>query len=385
MKQYDESLEKFIKEEFLGREAEIDSVTSLPSRPYQKFAESKLTNWWMPESLGGHGFSLAKSVDIVTRLSYGDAGVTMSLYIPILSGRLIEMFGTDEQKEKYLVPLIKDCGYSTLCASEREAGSELLRMSTQLSKIGGKYFLNGVKYFGTNSEFAKFLVVICASPEEEFSYRAVIVPAGQPGMRIIQRWNTIGLKGSGAYEVEFKNCEINESDILPGNGLRLLEASLNASRILIATSAIGIGKRVVDLAMQYAKTKSLKGDFLINNQVFGAKIAQMEAEIEAMTAVCNLSAAEYDQIYFSLQAKSVFNKTGVMKSAIVAKMICGQLGWNIVTVGSQVFGGLGYTNDILMGRLMNDMRYIAIVEGGDDVGRDLIFARYVKDRAEFIR
>src|SRR5262249_46918971 len=103
----------------------------------------------------------------------------------------------------------------------------------------------------------------------------------------------------------------------------------------------------------------------------------IEMQIDVMKNQCRAAAREYDAIMNRPDAAGEFLRRGTLKSALAAKMYCGQAGWEIAGVGSEMFGGLGYTRDLVIGKLVRDMRYVSIVEGGDDVLRDLVFSRYV--------
>jgi alkylation response protein AidB-like acyl-CoA dehydrogenase len=165
--------------------------------------------------------------------------------------------------------------------------------------------------------------------------------------------------------------------VLNGPGLRILEVALNASRILIASTAVGISRRVRDMCMEYAKRKRLGDKPLTSNAVFAAKLGQMELDIDAMRHVCLGAAREFDALMSRDDAGDEFLRRGTLKSALTAKSFCGRTGWSIASLGSEMFGGLGYTREMSIDKLLRDVRHVSIIEGGDDVLRDLVFNRYV--------
>jgi alkylation response protein AidB-like acyl-CoA dehydrogenase len=187
----------------------------------------------------------------------------------------------------------------------------------------------------------------------------------------------IGVRASGTYQVSLHDCRVPLDAALSPNGVRVLEAGLNPSRTFIAASAIGIARRIRDLCIDYAREKPLKDGLLLHNAVFAGKIGQMETEIDVMRSVCKTAARQYDKIVCAPDAQEVLLLAGSLKSTVVAKMSSGQLGWHVASVGSEMFGGLGYTDDMLIGKLMRDMRYVSIIEGGDDVLRDFVYYRHV--------
>ncbi|WP_083976688.1 acyl-CoA dehydrogenase family protein [Kitasatospora azatica] len=368
---------EFSRRELFDNQEHLDSLAEAPLPLYQSFQDTGLMNWWLPENAGGAGLGLEDSIDIVSELAYGDAGAAFTLFISILGTSMVSLYGSDELKERYLAPMAKSGGFCATLGSEQVAGSELGNITTTATLQGGNLVLNGQKFFSTNSKFADFLVVVAKSATEPSGYSAILVPKNTPGVRIVKRWDMIGLRASGTYQVTLEGCRVPASNALNGPGLRLLEIGLNASRILIATTAVGVARRIRDLSMEYAKTKPLGGGKLVDNAVFASKLGQMEMQIDAMKSQCKAAARDYDAIMHSPDAATTFVRQGTLKSALTAKMICGQLGWDIASKGSEMFGGLGYTNEMLIGKLVRDMRYVSIVEGGDDVLRELMFNRYV--------
>ncbi|MCP3803852.1 acyl-CoA dehydrogenase [Allokutzneria sp. A3M-2-11 16] len=338
------------------------------------FRSSGLANWWLPKDVGGHGVSLEDSVEIAATLAYRDAGLAFTSLVSTIGTSLISLYGDARFRSASLGELARNGGYCATLGSELAAGSELERMGTTAVKRGDDLVLNGDKMFSTNAAEADFLVVF-AKAEGDVPYVAAALPRSTPGVVIGRRWNTLGLNTSPVYQVSFVDCVV--PSVLAGHGLRLLEVGLNASRVLIAATALGMARRIRDLCMSYAKTKQLKGSVLARNPVFAAKLAQMEVGILAMRGVCLEAAREYDAVMAGDDPAGEFVRRGALKSALLAKVFCGQTGWGIASVGSECFGGMGYTDASAIGGLMRDMRYVAIVEGGEDVMLELIYKRFV--------
>jgi alkylation response protein AidB-like acyl-CoA dehydrogenase len=375
--EYLRTVQAFARRELIGQEGQLDSLADAPLPLYDRFAETGLANWWLPKEHGGLGLSLEESVRIVSELAYGDAGVAFTLFIPVLTTSMVSWYASDEVKERLLGRMVAENGFCATLGSEHAAGSELARITTTVRKEGDTLVLNGQKAFSTDTDFAQFLVVVARVEDNPSGFLAVVVPRDTPGIRIDKRWDVIGLRSSATYQVSLTDCRVPARNALQGNGLRLLEVGLNASRILIATTALGIARRARDLCMDYAKTKSVKGSPLANNAVFAGKLGQFEMQIDVMTNQCLAAARDYDAIAARPDAGAEFLRVGTLKSALTTKMFCGQTGWQITSAASEMFGGLGYTNEVIIGKLLRDVRYVSIVEGGDDVLRDLVFSRYV--------
>ncbi|MGW8375241.1 acyl-CoA dehydrogenase family protein [Streptomyces sp. ODS28] len=367
---------EFARDELLSRTAELDALTEPPAASGElarTFHEAGLSNWWLPEKCGGQGRGLEESVDVVSELAYGDAGAAFTLFISVIGTTMVSLYGTEELRERFLRPMAAKGGFSAVLGSEREAGSELGRTATTAVTSGNDVILDGEKFFSTNADFADVLVVVARSADR---FVAVAVPRGTPGVRIVKRWDTLGLRSAGTYQVSLRNCRVPASYVLKGPGLGLLEIGLNPSRTLIAATALGIARRVRDIVLEYAATKSLGDSTLLRHPVFAQKVGHMEMCIDVMRNQCLAAAREFDAVMRGEDAPAAFLRRGALRSSLTAKLFCGQTGWSVASAGSEMLGGLGYTQEAELGKLLRDMRHAAIIEGGDDVLRDLVFRRY---------
>lgn len=371
-------VEAFVRERVLGRELRLDDRPKAPSRQYNEFVERGLDNWWVPKAQGGRGLSLSESVDIVDALAYGDAGLALSLFIAVIGSTVIDLYGSEAHKRRCLGALARGGVTSATLGSERLAGSELLRMATAARREGDEWVLDGEKYFSTNAGIADHWLVIARDVERD-ELRGFVVedPLTRPGVEVLRRWPMIGVRSSATYELRLRGCRVPADAALEGNGVRLLEIGLNPSRTLIAVCALGIARRIRDLCLDYAQDKRVKGEALIDNAVFAAKLGQMQMDIDTMRCVCKAAARDFDALRGRSDAAAVFMAAGSLASTVTAKVVCGQIGWRVASVGSEMFGGLGYTEDSLIGKLVRDMRYVSVVEGGEDVLRDYVYNRSV--------
>ncbi|MFC5291160.1 acyl-CoA dehydrogenase family protein [Actinokineospora guangxiensis] len=370
-------IRQFVRTELAAGGTDLDALHEKPVELYERFRDTGLANWWLPEELGGRGLTLEDSVEIVNELSYGDAGVAFTLFISILGTTMVQLYGSDELKERYLKPMASAGTFCATLGSERTSGSELSKIETMVRKDGGDLVITGEKYFSTNTDFADFIVVVARSADDPEDYAAVVVPRETPGIEVVKRWDVIGLRASHTYQVSLKDVRVPASNRLAGSGLRLLEIALNASRILIATTALGISRRIRDDCMTYAKAKPFRDGTLLESPVFAQRLGQMEVQIDVMKSHLLRAARDFDAVMAGEDAAAAFVRSGTLKTALTAKMFCGQAGWEVASVGSEMFGGLGYTHDARIGKLMRDIRYVSVVEGGDDVLRELVFGRYV--------
>jgi len=367
----------FVHTELMDKASYFDALPEQPTIESVRLHEAGLANWWIPARYGGRGVSLEDGVDIVSELAYGDAGFAFGSFLPILGTTMLQLYGEESLAGPLLRKLARDGGVLGILGSEEEAGSELGRTATVFARSGDDLVVTGDKYFSTNSDAAEALLVLARSADDDGDFAVIAVPRDTPGVEIVKRWDVIGVRGSATYQVRLRGCVVPAGNRLRGNGLRNLEIGLNASRILIAATAIGIARRIRDLSMEYAAGKRVKGVPLTDNAVFAGKLGQIEMLIDVMRNQCRAAAAEFDRLMAAPDPAAVMYRAGTLRSALAAKMYCGQAGWQVATIGSEMFGGLGYTHDHPVGKLVRDMRYVGIVEGGDDVIRDLLYTRYV--------
>ncbi|MFF8870341.1 acyl-CoA dehydrogenase family protein [Streptomyces massasporeus] len=367
----------FVHAEVLPAADHFDTLPPAPTPASVRLAEAGLANWWIPGEYGGPGVSLRDSVDIVSELSYGDAGFAFGSFLSVLGTTMLQLSGADDLTRPHLERLARDGGVLGILASEEEAGSELGRITTTCRRAGDSVVVTGDKYFSTNTDAADLLLVVARDAADDADFGVVLVPRHTEGVELNERWNMIGMRGSATYRVALRDCAVPADHRLPGNGLRLLEIGLNASRILIAATAIGMARRVRDLAMEYAASKRVHGAPLARNAVFAGKLGQIEMLIDVMRNQCRAAAGEFDGYLAGGDAARALYRVGTLRSALAAKMYCGQAGWQVATIGSEMFGGLGYTHEHPIGKLVRDLRYVGLVEGGDDVIRELLFTRYV--------
>lgn len=368
----------FAARELVGREAYWDQLADRPPFDlYRRFHEAGLAHWWLPESEGGPGLSLEESADVVSELAYGDAGIAFTFLAPYSGTVMLSLFGSEDLYPRYAVPMYASGGFCALAASEHEAGSELVHTATVAERHGDEVVLNGVKAFSTAAGFADFLMVLVREAGEAGEFRMAVVPRDTPGLTMNKRWPVVGLRSSWTYEFTLDDCRIPADHLLAGNGVRVLEAGLNALRVLLGALALGVSRRIRDLCMEYAAGKRLGDGILMDNAVFEARLGQMEMEIDVMRNQCRTAGREFDALAARPDAAQQMLRVGTQLSAVVSKMYCGQAGWRIAAQASEMFGGLGYTEELPIAKLLRDIRHTSILDGGDDVLRQLIYRRYV--------
>ncbi len=369
-----ERIRAFVREHLIGKESYLDSAPEPPLPLHRQFKEQGLGAWWMPREYGGEGIGLEDGVDIVADLAYADTSFALTFGIQMISTQVIALYGSDEMKERCLRPIASGMAHAATAGSEREAGSNVDRFtSTVATPDGDDYVLHGAKFFCSNVAFADHVMVLARLAGEQIVPRMFVVPGGSKGLRILRRWPLIGARSLGTYEFVLEGCRVPASAMLPHDGGALGQIGLNGSRTLIAASVVGACRRIRDICVDYARSKRIGGRPLLNNSTFAAKVGWMEAEIASMRHVCRAAGREYDELSWGPDPREAFLRERALASVLAAKMYCGQVGWKIASLASEMFGGLGYTDDLLIGKLTRDIRVVSIVEVGDDHLRNIIY------------
>ncbi len=360
----------FVRAELLSKAEYFDGLPEQPTAESARLHEAGLANWWIPAAYGGAGVSLRDSVDIVSELAYGDAGFAFGAFLPVLGTVMLQLHGDEAVARPVLERLVRDGGRPR---HPRQRGGRRQRTQPHRHHLPPRRRRPGARRGEVllhQPEPADTLLVLARSADDDGDYAVVAVPRAAPGVEIVKRWDMLGVRGSGTYRVRLRDCRVPAAGRLRGNGLRLLEIGLNASRILIAATAIGVARRIRDLSMEYAAQKRIKGAPLRENAVFAAKLGQMEMTVDVMRNQCRAAAAEFDRFLAADDPAAALYRVGTLRSALAAKLYCGQPAGRWRRPARRCSAGLGYTHDHPIGKLVRDLRYVAIVEGGDDVMRE---------------
>lgn len=357
----------FVAEHVLGRELRLESEPDTASSVRARFEDLGFANWWITRRLGGRALSFETGAEISRELSYGDAGLATSLYITVLPGMIIELFGTEDQADRVLRPLTRGGGLA-IAASE-EFGSEVMRGKTTARRSQGGWVLNGTKLYSTNIAFASHYLVL-ARREDEGDFRFFIVPRTAPGILEPQQWNMSGIRSALTYQVSFHDCSVTDGDVVDADGLRALSAGLNFSRTFIAAMGWGIAVRARDLCMKFAGNKLFRKGLLAESPVFRQQLGEMDLHIMTMETMIRRAAVTLDTLVAAPDRASTALKAGAVAEALAAKVVAGELSWKVVSLASEIAGAYGYTEESLFPKLTRDARVVSFVEGGRNVVLD---------------
>ncbi|MDR0850945.1 MAG: acyl-CoA dehydrogenase [Clostridiales Family XIII bacterium] len=351
---------------------ERDEKEEFPLDLWKKAAELGLAGVTFPEEYGGVGADYISYAITVEELSRVDPslGVTVSAHAS-LGSNPINLFGTPEQKEKYLSKLATGEHMGAFGLTESMAGSDASGTRTTAVREGDEYIINGSKIFITNGYYADTYVITAQMDKSKGNkgIAAFIIEKGTPGFTFGKKEKKMGIRASATYELVFEDVHIPKENLLgeEGQGFKIAMVTLDYGRIGIASQALGIAQGAYEQALKYSKERVQFGQTLSQFQVTQFKLADMEIQIEAARNLV------YKAAYLAGEHQPV------SKAAAIAKVFAAETANKVATEAVQILGGYGYTRDYPAERFMRDAKITEIYEGTSEIQRIVIASHILKD------
>ncbi len=355
---------EFAEKEMKPKAAKYDQGHEFPEDVMKKAFEVGFLTCTVPKEYGGGGLSDIDTVIISEELAAGCAGMYTTMMVNALAYTPIILFGTDEQKKKYLTPQTEKMSFASFCLTEREAGSDAGAQKTTAKKVGSEYVINGSKCFISNAGIASLYTVFANSnPEKGMrGISAFIVPRETPGITIGKVEDKMGHRASNTAEVFFEDVKIPQENLLAKEGLGFIIAmkTLDKTRAPVGAAGVGVAKAALQYAVEYAKTRVQFGKPIALFQHIGFKIAQMAMEINAARHLVWHAAWLLDE------------GKPCGKESAMAKAFGSDVAMKVTTEALQILGGYGYMKDYPMEKLMRDAKLLQIYEGTNEIQRMII-------------
>lgn len=353
------------------RAEEIDKNHEFPADIIKQLGEMGFMGVAVPEEYGGSGMDNVTYVLIMEEVSRACAscGVIMSVNNSLACDPIL-IFGTDDQKERFLKPMASGEKLGALTMTEPGAGSDPGHITTTMEDKGDHWLVNGTKNFCTNGSEADILIFLGVSDKEKGNkgLTTLIVEKGTPGLTIGKVEDKLGICGSSTTELVFENCKISKENTLgdPDAGFKVCMVTLDGGRIGIASQALGIAKASIDVAISYSKERIQFGKPIAANQAIQWMIADMTTEYEAARLLTLQAAWMKDQ------------KARYSREAAMAKLKASEVASFCADKSLQIHGGYGYTKDYAVERHYRDARICQIYEGTSEIMRIVISAWMLK-------
>lgn len=352
---------EFAEKEVKPVAAHYDETAEFPWPIIEKAIDSGLFSPNIPEEYGGPGMGLLEEAILAEELGWACTGIGTALGVNSLAAWPIILFGTEEQKQKYLTRMAE----GTLAAyalTEPDAGSDVAGIRTTAVKKGDVYVLNGTKMWISNAPVADIFVVFARTSEERYTGISAFIVEKEWGVKVGNPIPKMGQKASPTAEVVFKDVEVPAENLLgqEGQGFLIAMQVFDRSRVPVAAAAVGLARRAFEEALNYARTRMAFGKPIIDFQGVGFKLADMAMEIEAARLLTWKAAWLMDN-----------GKRNTLYAAY-AKAYAADLAMRAATEAVQIFGGYGYSKEYPVEKLMRDAKLFQIYEGTSEIQRYII-------------
>ncbi len=352
---------------------ECDENQHFPREIYDEFAKSDLCGVSIPEKYGGLGFGVFEQCLIVEELSKVDAGIALALAGTGLAAIPIILFGTEEQKKKYLPDIASGKKIAAFALTESEAGSDAAALKTTAKEKGEYFIVNGTKCFITNGGDAEIYVVILKTAPEKGARgaSALIIEKDTPGFSFGKKESKLGIRASSTRELVFSDCKVPKENLVgkSGRGFLIAMKTFDVSRPGVAAQALGIAQGAIDDTVKYAKERIQFGAPISTLQAVQHLLADMATQTEAARALLYQTAKNIDA---NLDGKHT-------KHSAMSKLFASDTAMEVTTNAIQVMGGYGYMKDYPMEKRFRDAKITQIYEGTNQIQRNEIASALLKE------
>jgi len=355
----------FARTELLPGVIDRDEKQEFPTEQVKKLGKLGFLGMMVAPEYGGGGMDCVSYVYAMEEICKIDAsvGVIMSVNNSLVCWGL-EQFGTEEQKQKYLVPLASGQQIGAFCLSEPEAGSDATSQKTTAIEQDDHYLLNGTKNWISNGSSASTYLVMAQSDASK-GHRGInvfIVEKGMEGFIVGVKENKLGIRGSDTHTLLFNDVKVPKENRIgeDGFGFKFAMKTLAGGRIGIASQALGIASGAYELALGYSKERKAFGKEIYKHQAISFKLADMATQIEAARLLCIKAAWQKD-------SGEDYGLSGAM-----AKVFASKIAMEVASEAIQVHGGYGYVKEYHVERMLRDAKITQIYEGTTEIQKIVI-------------
>lgn len=356
---------KIAEEKVVPVRAELDEKEEFPRKIMEDLAKADLFGIYIPEKYGGFGGGCFENCLAVEQLGRACIGVATTFAASCLGAFPILLFGSEEQKQKYLPEIAGGRKLAAFGLTEAEAGSDAGGIRTTATKDGDDYILNGTKQWITNGGEAEIYTIIALTDREKGmrGASAFIVEKGETGFSFGKKEKKMGLRASSTRELIFDHCRVPKDRLIGREGMGFIVAmkTLVLARPGIGALSVGLSQGALDAAVQYAKERVQFGHPIISFQAVQHMLADMATQTEAGRALVYAVARYIDS-----------NPKDISKVSAMAKLFPSDVAMQVTTDAVQVFGGYGYMKDYPVEKMMRDAKILQIYEGTNQIQRSVI-------------
>ena len=354
--------------------AHYDETGEFPHEILKIFAQSDLCGLYIEEKYGGMGGGILDLSIAVEELSKVCSGIALSLAATALGTFPILIFGTEEQKQKYLPRISSGKSLTAFGLTEANAGSDAGAIATTAKRDGNDYILNGTKQWITNGGEAEIYTVIVKTNKDKGARgaSALIIEKDTPGFTFGKKENKMGIRASATRELVFQDCRVPKANLLSKEGMGFIVAmkTLDVSRPGVAAQALGIAAGALDEAVRYSRERRQFGSPICSFQGVQFMLADMATQVEAARTLIYTAAR-----YVDSGAKDIG------KISAMCKLFASDTAMRVTTDAVQIFGGYGYMREYPVEKMMRDAKITQIYEGTNQIQREVIALNLIKEAA----
>lgn len=364
-----ETAYKFAVNEIEPIAKECDRKEEYPRDVWKKACETGLVGVIVPEEYGGPGLGFFELGLITEQLSRVDLGICTVISTATFGSENILMFGTEEQKKKYLPLLVNGEAVSAGAFTEPDAGTDVAGTRTKAVKEGNEYVINGNKMFITNGSICDWMVVLCVTnPEEEKRHKRhslIVVESEREGITVNKIKGKMGIRASDTSEIAFEDVRVPCENLVgeEGNGFYQIMRFFDATRTMVAAQGVGMARGALDKTIKYVQERKVFGKPLAVNQGIQFQLAEMATKIELARNITYKAAWKVDQ-----------GQTDASLNAM-AKYFSGEMAVWVCDKALQLHGGYGYIDEYDVQRFYRDAKILEIYEGAKEVEKITIARR----------
>ena len=363
------------EEKIVPVRAELDETGEFPWEVIKTLAKSDLCGVYIDQKYGGFGGGVTELCIVTEELSKACGGISICFAATALGIYPVILYGSDEQKQKYLPDIASGKKLAAFGLTEAGAGSDASAIATTAVKKGDHYILNGTKQWITNGGEADVYTIITMTDKTKGARgaSAFIVEKGTPGFEFGKKENKMGIRASATRELIFNNCKVPAVNLIGKEGMGFIVAmrTFDMSRPGVAAQAVGIAAGALEAAVKYSKERHQFGKPISSFQGVQFMLADMATQVEAARAMVYATAKMVDK-----------GVKDISKDSAMCKLFASDVAMKVTTDAVQVFGGYGYMKEYPVEKMMRDAKITQIYEGTNQIQRGVIALQLIKEASK---
>jgi len=362
---------EFAENELKPNAAKWDAHHTFPAEAIAGLGELGFLGMLVPEEYGGAGMDHVAYALALEEIAAGDGATSTIMSVHNSVGCMpILKFGTEAQKQEFLIPMARGEKIGAFCLTEPQAGSDASALRTRAVRDGDHWILNGAKQFITSGSEGDVAIVFAVTDPDagKRGISAFIVPTDTPGYVVSRVEEKLGQNASDTCQITFVECQVPAENMLgdEGQGYKIALANLEGGRIGIAAQSVGMARAAFEAAKDYANERETFGKKIIEHQAVAFRLADMATKIDAARLLVQRAATLRD------------DQKPCLTEACMAKMYASEIAEEVCSAAIQIHGGYGYLKDFPVERIYRDVRVCQIYEGTSDIQR-MVIARALAD------